>query len=287
MRTFSKEELFFLDMHYNLPVDRTGLLPHFNFTTDEYPVPKAGSLVTLEECINNRCAEIAKLDKPCLWWSGGIDSTVIFYGLKDMGIEFECTLSNDAKEEYPSLYQEIKDGLHKGVTPVSTKVILPENREGRSFITGELGDQIIGSDRFIWGFHKLRTLEFRNKPAEEYFPIDRCGDFYKVLRVILEKQDFTIGEFTWAINFLFKFRHVVARAYNLFDLKKTEVMHFYGSDLFQRWGLQNYESNVSFDTLPNYKMSYKDYIYAHNGDEDYRINKLKILSLKDNLGKVD
>ena len=267
-----------------MPCDRTGLLSHCIQTqVPEFPVPDKGEVVSLKDCIEDQCKKLAKIQRPVLMWSGGIDSTLVFYALKECGIRFECTISEDAKAEYPRLYEEIRQNKHKGVTPVSTKVILEENRSSRTFITGEIGDQIIGTDKFIT---KYTDFNSRNRPAEEEFTSAEYKEYYIAIRKVLGKNDLTVAEFAWALNFLFKFRHVAYRSYVYFGFKREQVIHFFLTDMFQRWSLHNYESNVNFASTTDYKMAYKDYIYNINGDADYRTNKVKIPSLNGQIGKV-
>lgn len=280
----SDEEILFLRSWNIIPCDRTGLLSHcLQFQTPNLSVPDKGSPVSLQECIASRCSELSRLKNPVLMWSGGIDSTLVFYALKESGIRFECTISEDAKTEYPRLYEEIRNNEHEGVTPVSTKVILEENRSNKTFITGEIGDQIIGTDKFLT---KYTDFNSRSRPAEEEFTSAEYKEYYTAIRKVLGKNDLTVAEFAWALNFLFKFSHVAHRTRNYFNFKKNEVVHFFLTDMFQRWALHNYESNVNFDSITDYKMAYKDYIYSINGDAEYRTNKVKIPSLNGQIGRV-
>lgn len=263
-----------------MPVDRTGLLSDCLYNVDEeHPVPSSSDIVTLEQCINARCEEIAKLDNLSLMWSGGIDSTLVFYALINHGIPFECVGDHESIAEYPELADQIMRGQFSGVEWVDRRnVNRYEYYRNRNLVTGELGDQMVGTDKLI---DHYSDKSVRLQDAESKFCPKDYARYYDAIRKVLGKDDLTVAEFAWAMNFLFKFTYVKKRMKKHFALPDhSNLHHLFSSDMFQQWALQNYTDTVHFDEITDYKMPYKDYIYSHNGDDHYRINKIKIGSLK-------
>jgi len=263
-----------------MPVDRTGLMSHCLYNADyEYPVPDIGDPVTLEECINQRCEELKQLENIILTWSGGIDSTLAFYALKAHGIPFKCTVDENSQREYPKLYQEIINGKHEGVTAIDLgEALTGDHKADSNYVTGELGDQMCGSDKLLTMPH----LPNRKKLATTYYAPCYMGEYYAAIEHLLDRDDLTVAEFTWAMNFFFKFTNVRKRCAKFFKLEESQTHHFFNSVSFQRWALQNYTQNVHFEQITQYKEPFKKYILDQSGDTDYYTRKVK----KGSLGSI-
>jgi len=276
-KPLSREEKLVLGLWGVMPVDRTGMMSHCLYNADhEHPVPDVGDPITLEECINQRCEELKQLDNIILTWSGGIDSTLAFYAMKANGIPFKCTVDENSQREYPKLYQEIINGQHEGVTAIDLDEALTNERKTiTNYVTGELGDQMCGSDKLL----DMPHLPTRTKLATKYYKPCQFGEYYAVIEHILDRDDLTVAEFTWAINFLFKFTDVRKRCTKFFKLEESQTHHFFNTVSFQRWALQNYTQNVHFEQITQYKESFKKYILDQSGDTDYYTRKVKRGSL--------
>lgn len=257
-------------------MDRTGLaetLP--NEYTISIPSDTSVS-VSLEECIADSINSIKELDKELiLLWSGGIDSTLTFYALIDADVEFSVQLNGDSKIEHPVLFKKIVNGEFPQVTSVirrSGSLSLSDSAD-ICYITGEIGDQCCGS--------ALMEKYSKEKREGSYkrFMNGRIVRMTKDSVVsLLGDQDFTTAEYLWALNFIFKYENVVNRLKVQGD--DVNLYHFFNTDMFQIWAIQNYKTNASFEEWNDYKEAFKTYIYEQDGDEDYFINKTKVGSLK-------
>jgi len=276
---FSDEEIVFIRKWGIMPIDRTGLLHDclHNVNTDS-PLPDATDEVTLQQCIDERCGEIAGKPDIALMWSGGIDSTLAFYALVDHGISFECLGDQKSVAEYPELADQIKRGQFSGVEWVDRpRSTYDSYYKTRTLVTGELGDQMVGTDKLIFSYpdKQVREQDSKSEFGDKVF--DRYHD---AIKTVLGRDYLTVAEFAWAMNFLFKFTNVKRRMKRIFNLDRQDrLSHFFDSQSFQRWALQNYRDNVHFDEVTDYKMAYKDYIHSHNGDDSYRSSKVKEGSL--------
>lgn len=263
-----------------MPVDRTGLMSHCLYNADhDHPIPDVGDSITLEECINQRCEELKHLDNIILTWSGGIDSTLAFYALKAHDILFKCTVDENSQREYPKLYQEIVNGQHEGVTAIDLcEALTGDHKSATNYVTGELGDQMCGSDKLL----DMPYLPNRKRLATTYYKPCAMGEYYAVIEHVLDRDDLTVAEFTWAMNFFFKFTDVRKRCTKFFKLEEGQTHHFFNSVNFQRWALQNYTQNVHFEQITQYKEPFKKYILDQSGDTDYYTRKVK----KGSLGNI-
>ena len=69
-------------------VDRTGHANNFNFVYDPIPT-NFDNVLSWKECCLKRAEELWKIGKPItLFWSGGIDSTVVFCALRETKKDF-------------------------------------------------------------------------------------------------------------------------------------------------------------------------------------------------------
>ena len=275
---FSSDECAFVRLWGISPVNRSGLLQdHFSRSVDCHPIPSIGDQVTLEDCIQDRIESLRHADHIALMWSGGIDSTLVFHALVDAEIPFLCVGNRFSVAEYPLLAEQVKSGRFKGVEWVERIDALKDGfLDGKTVLTGELGDQMIGSDILI---NKFLDVDLRKSQAEKVFDRPEWSACYEILDKKLDLQSPTVGEFSWAMNFLFKFAYVHLRLRRHMKINKdVEIAHFFDSDLFQRWAMQNFSETVHFKEVSDYKMQYKKHIYRLNNDIDYLKNKIKFPS---------
>lgn len=74
-------------------------------------------------------------------WSGGLDSSLVLWLCLDKKLDFEVYLSDTSMIEYPYLYKHLRQSDIKMLSSQSINLERP-------IVTGELGDQIFGSDIF-------------------------------------------------------------------------------------------------------------------------------------------
>lgn len=278
MNKFSNDECAFSKLWKIIPTNRSGLFQdQFNRNTDSHPIPIISNQVTLEDCIEDRIKSLVNTDSVVLMWSGGIDSTLVFYSLVDAGIPFLCVGNRFSVSEYPLLAQQIKSGRFNGVKWVERIDALKEGfLKGKTVLTGELGDQIIGSDILI---NKFLDYDLRKSQSEKIYNRSEWSTSYKIIDKKFNLKSPTVGEFSWAMNFLFKFAFVHNRLRTNMKINKdVKIIHFFDSDLFQQWSIQNFNETVHFKKIEDYKMQYKNYIYSINKDINYLKNKIKMPS---------
>lgn len=258
-----------------LPKDRTG---HSNFINTDVelgvtPLPSKITSPSLQDCIDDRLANIASKPNLALLWSGGIDSTLVFYALIDAGVDFTVYGNDTSLSEHPELGKKIKSGYFSSAAWQDLTDLKEADFDGKTIITGEIGDQCVGSDYLL-----TMSLETRSKDYKTRYSSDGIQIFTEAAKDILNRQDMTVGEMTWAFNFFWKYDAVTERmAWALYD---GNIDHFFNSELFQCYALNNYQTSTAFNRNTDYKTAYKDWIFSHDNDDFYRKHKLKIGSLK-------
>ena len=272
-------------------------------------IPKCAPM-TLEQAIEDRMAYFKKLAENkelILLWSGGIDSTLAFYSLNDADISFIVFCDENSQKEYPFLYDKIAGNEFKNVKMLNydrQNLLKYISNPNYAFVTGELGDQTLGSMitmnfsfaerqmKLSEGIEKNIFLHVYNKQnsVNEDIPIftqeiiDFCTEGVSEVIENYSLDDTTVSEFLWAENFVYKYAIVYFRLLSQNFIPcgpQTNVHHFYSSEKFQQYSLTHYKENCYFENLNNYKDSFKKMIFRHNKDRDYLKNKIKVPSLKD------
>jgi len=303
-------------MHGCAVVDRTGMV---NFSTSkqvtDHPMPDFNIKEerSIDEIILER-AEILwqwieKGDKlGMLWWSGGIDSTamivamiqtstpirmqLIKVGLNQRSIEEYPLFFNKYIKQLPQMFISHNDGLQ-----IDLDVL---------HISGEIGDQIFGSDYlracfggggriFAGQEHFLGNIKApwedvmslfvrdqllaKNLPAEYHATL---MDTYNMLNVNAPLEIVTLFDFWWWSNFNLKYTHVANRLQlnsSNSALAHKRIDSFFDSDTFQRWSVNNHDKKIG-DTWKSYKAPLKDFVYSFTKDRDWQKNKTKVQSLR-------
>ncbi len=261
------------------PIDRTGTMTGVIDTDTTNPIPAfVTSSISIDDLITQRGEEIKAMGKDIyLLWSGGIDSTTAFYALVRTGASFTVIMDDDSAKEYPMLSNQIQSGsVYPQVKVMLNKSLSTIDVTKSIMVTGEIGDQISGSMKFINFDAAQRSAVYtENIPALIYTNLDPV-----VSKVLGDISKFTTAEYLWALNFIFKYTHVVDRMNNLVALHGFEFVHFFNTDPFQIWALNNYHQFCNFGSFYDYKKQLKQYIFSINGDDMYFKFKTKVPSLK-------
>ena len=162
------------------------------------------------------------------------------------------------------------------VTPVHLPPHLDQLVESFNLVTGELGDQLFGSDLMFRNTWRPNLL----KPFVDVMP----QPFLDAIAVQLDKAPIAIkdtAELLWWSNFSLKYQFVQYRMYSQGLDPRSNTYHFFGHADFDRWAITNRTINKRWITQAdqNYKQVAKDYIYAQFKDPDYR-DKRKQWSLR-------
>jgi hypothetical protein len=203
-----------------------------------------------------------------LSWSGGIDSTTLVASILEVASpedrkRLTIVLSHHSVLENPSYYENyICDLPYKNILEDLSKQLMKENAV---LITGELGDQLFGSDFLI-------DQDFGEDYKTSATRIIGKGMFER-LHPIVGEAPFPIRsahDFFWWFNFTQKWQFVKYRCYehttwNLQAKYGQHIEHFFDSIDFQLWSLQNHDlkHNGSWAT---YKTAAKDFLFQVTKD---------------------
>lgn len=231
-----------------------------------------------ESIVREQAQIIKNQDKNVhLMLSGGIDSVLVFYALVEAGVVFTVHFNELSEAEYPKLIGEIENGEFNNVTPINhTKTPRKFSEfDNKIVVTGEIGDQIFGSDQIFDHY-----MEQRNMPYKLVIPIEVWKATKPTTDLILEPKDTaTTAQWMWCINFIYKFKKVNKRICKGFGVSKQELWNFFGAPDFQAWAMTHQLENSKYNKY-TYKMPSRDYIFSQNGDTIYRDTKTKIGSLR-------
>lgn len=288
-----------------MPVDRIGnnniLDLHFS------PIPKFTSdALSFDECMMAAAEEIWELERDVrVMWSGGIDSTAVYYALwatKPANRILSVILIQESITEAPNTY------LHICHSNPHTYLITYEEMMSHEFcasnsltITGEAGDMIFGCGALLKPYfnHYLDPWEtLLDWPYEKMFPrqdettgypgtassIIRRDHMFEFIFEHIDTAPFeikTMIDLWWWMNFSIGWDNTHHR-FPIRNCKSTNwhnFIAFFDTEEFQKWALENHHHNIG-GTWKTYKWPAKEFIFKHNGDRDYLQNKTKEKSLK-------
>lgn len=304
------------NMHGCPVVDRTGMVKFgtSKLVTD-HPMPDFNEIEsnTLGYLMVERAEELWQWIEDegrlgIIWWSGGIDSTALLVAMfktatPDRMRLIKIGLNERSIEEYPSFFENYikkipytfishNDGMQIDLTSLH--------------ITGEIGDQIFGSDylRACFGgggrdfpgkehfmgninapwqdvMSKFVTDQLISKNLPTEYHAELMG-IYELLNTKAPLPINTLFDFWWWSNFNLKYTHVSNRLQlNSPDalVASKRVKSFFDSDKFQRWSVSNHDKKIG-DTWKSYKLPLKRFVYKFNKDKQWYDNKTKVQSLR-------
>lgn len=247
-----------------------------------------------------RAAELFKMRTGPVYvsWSGGIDSTTTLLSLLTVASESDrkrlvVVLSHHSVLENPSFYQKYVVGLpYLNILddiPARLKV-----DPTALFVTGELGDQLFGSDILSSACEKFGDEILHESYLDTGAKIIECDSLlaglgnpmFERLQPIADECPFPIRsshDFWWWWNFTQKWQHVKYRVYHQtsWPMEVTyekSVRHFFDSVEFQLWSLENHDLKIR-KTWNSYKFAAKEFIANLTGDSR-QLNLPKIQSLE-------
>lgn len=249
--------------------------------------------LTYGDVCDKRAIELLKISGDIfVMWSGGIDSTCVLVSI----------LKNWPAQELKRITvlcntDSIKE--NKKFLPIITKNFKIETSSDRieeflkrgHVITGELGDQLFGSDIVgecvrRWGDSviKMPWQEVAPRLFEEFSPDKGKPTYSNYVEIVKESpiELKTVHDFFWWLNFSQKWQHVKLRTlgsktWTNPKLYFPKLVHFYETIDFQVWSLHNQDKKIK-DKWVTYKYTSKDYIVDYSKDTDYTY-KLKLPSL--------
>ncbi len=254
---------------------------------------------TWADCNDSRACEIENLnyDKYILMYSGGIDSTnmlsAIFrnWSAKNLA-KLTLAYSHHSIDENPEFYNSY---IHKYPYINSLENLsLYLRRPKTILITGELGDQLFGSDILLPAVKKygdnFLNLDYKTKSAlaiAAYIGHEQnAKKIFNHFLPITEECPFKLAsthDFFWWLNFTQKWQHVKYRFLENqnWPLKiqyGKQILHFYDTLDFQHWSLHNHSEKKMLH-WNDYKMTAKNYIYSFT-KKTSQLNLKKVQSLE-------
>jgi len=243
-----------------------------------------------------------------IWWSGGIDSTALLVAMirtstPDRMRLVKVGLNQRSIAEYPSFFDKYVKKL---------PFIFVSHNDGQQIdltsvhITGEIGDQIFGSDylqacfngggrNFIGKKHfdgnidapwqDVMSLFVRDQLKERDLPASYKApmmETYEKLNTGSPIEINSLFDFWWWSNFNLKYTHVANRLQlNTSDIPTASkrVKAFFDTEEFQRWSIANHDKKIK-NTWKSYKYPLKRFVYNFNKDIDWFKHKTKVQSLR-------
>ena len=220
-----------------------------------------------------------------LLWSGGIDSTVALYAFARTDIPINVHYDVSAKQECPTGWDALESGRYSNITSINhgyvnerfalrTPLVPYAKDTGNIFVTGEIGDNIMGSARVF-----LYPKEVRNDHFNKVIPEWITKMLHQSLMCVLNQKDVSLKQWTWAWSFMIKYQYCQVRCHEQYNIAPypplNNAFHFFDTPNFQRWAVTNQDEINSWQEIPEYKMPLKQFIYEQNGDKEWRDNKLK------------
>lgn len=242
-----------------------------------------------------------------VWWSGGIDSTALLVAMLRTATPeriklIKVGMNERSINEYPLFFNKYVRDLPYTFMPQAAGRDIDLNV---LHITGEIGDQLFGSDYleacFAGGGREFQgkkhfvgninapwqdtmsrfvrdQLQYMNLPSEYVQPI---MDTYEKLNTASPIEINTLFDFWWWSNFNLKYSNVVGRI--PMSTQQPHIAHkcivaFFNTPDFQRWSVFNHDKKIG-STWKSYKKELKQFVFDFNKDKDWFTHKTKGASL--------
>jgi len=269
-------------MWTNTPLNRRANIPRVPGWINDYPTHVVRQLKlsttnkTLEELSQARAVELLSTNRPIkFFWSGGIDSTLaLTYLLINLTTPDQITVMHtcESEDENPRYVDYIKSF---GVELVSwsDSWAIPFAKDDL-VVTGTTCDQLTASvDESFYHDH----LTWLNRPWPEYFEFRGAGPELIARCQLLFGDLTTTLEARWWFYFYIRHQFWTVKDWNL-NLENgpgKNVVCFFDTAEFDAWSYTNRNRLFLDDTWKEYKGEFKQAIYQHWPDLDYRLNKTK------------
>jgi hypothetical protein len=257
---------------------------------------------SFEDLAFNRANDIrikTKDSKVYLMYSGGIDSTTSLVSMinswpKEDLERLHILMSYRSIEEFPDMWKDINN-IFKGRI-INSLTNTDKLLDDGYIITGELGDQVFGSDVIIplVDLYGEAAINMPWKNNINYFykrffgatfrpNVDMFVDVYSTTLPYCPFEIKTCFDFVWWFSFtnkwqLVKYRHLAQKRFSNPQESFSRIMHFFDTPEFQRWSLDNPDKKIK-NTLNTYKYTAKEFIVKYTNHTDY-LKKPKVGSLQ-------
>jgi hypothetical protein len=258
--------------------------------------------ISFEDQAHKTAIEIknkTKDSKVFLMYSGGIDSTAALvaimntWGKEDLERVY-ILMSYKSIEEFPSMWKTINK-IFKGRilnSLLDTNAFLSEGY----MITGEMGDQLLGSDILIplvdlYGDAGINmpwkdniNYFYKRFFLKDFRPyVDLFVDMHSQTLPYCPFEIKTCAQFLWWFNFtnkwqLVKYRMLEQKRFTNKRKSFEKLIHFYDTPTFQKWSMDTPDLKIQ-NNLLSYKFCAKEFIVKYTKYKEY-LNKPKVGSLQ-------
>ena len=282
--------------------DRTGALAHPLRIENLRPMPMIEQTFSrsLEALVIERALSIAAEGLPIrLFWSGGIDSTLVVSAFIMAGVpvdQLELLYTHDSVTEYPDyLVKFVPEGVRRTEVKAFPHHNFVPDQAAHQFVelpcmgdfvdpallnvTGGLGDKLFNSHTLLTRFGYARAL----KPYRSVLPaslVDAAEPLVAACPLPIQ----TLSQFSWWVYFALNYQDELLQILaGVSDDSVTAKQHalrvFFDTEGFQQWSF-HHRDQVATDDPAKLKLEAKRLIFKHTGDAKYLETKLKSGSLK-------
>lgn len=263
-------------------IDRFGVLPAALPAAVVTPIPDglASFAKSFAQCAQERAQALVDSGRPLtIYWSGGIDSSVIMAALAAVGAPADqicVNLTWNSVMENPVFFRKlIRAYPHKLAVELNND-LTGDVDPASLVVTGDPGDMLFGSSA---------TATFT--PTQLFAPYAPAlgADVGELIGPLLGKSPRPIATLLDAMSFLavvgkwqymsLKWRCTVDPARNA---RAANIVNFFETDDFQRWALVSDEPRLLPGDVRTHKWAAKLFLHAQVPDEVYLRTKIKIHS---------
>lgn len=250
------------------------------------PVGELVQPASIYDICMNRAIELAALvqntDKKIhVFWSGGIDSTVVLMCLREAlpANKIVVLYTPESLAEYQGFFEQHIQGTFETFKFSMGTIWQAINHacENGIAVTGEIGDQVYGSVLYL-----DRGKDWLKQPWENFNEsLTASEDYQKFVQACPQKIT-TTAEFLWWVNYSMKYQLVQCRM--LLDNTVSELnknfYHFFDTKAFNDYAVSTpMEDKMPAYELEAYKKPLRDVIYQLSNDATYAYTKPKVRSL--------
>lgn len=285
---------------YNIvPNKKINILPTFNSSLETTELIDKRSIELQEQC--------QKYNKTYLFWSGGIDSTLILSAILKNWNDFSnliIVLNSKSIDEYPEMYYKYIAGK---LDIIDTDLFFDKKikfSHDNLYISGNMGDCIasfVGYQGFKKMFPNIANKSWKTnfKSIIDYYNHNNVAKNgkYAASQVIesfiqLPVQPVTVFDFLWWMEFnwawdidlyifLWSF-HDIDYPLDMKRFVEDNIFLYFNTVDFQNWAVNLMGTNLAIHNEIS-KYPFKKYIYDFNHDENYFKYKEKEFSVSKNL----
>jgi hypothetical protein len=242
--------------------------------------------ISLHQACRIRTQEIIDRNQPIvIFWSGGIDSTLLLCFLFDQLKNFDqlkIYYTPDSVRENPEFVDYIKKfGVEMVRWDTEYNILFNQDQ---LIVTGDHGDCISGY--IEQDFYNLNK-EWLLRPWQDFFQFKGL-DPNHITRIehIIDQQNIgnivNLIDLNWWFHMYVTYQYWTVRSwtFNLENVSVDNNLGFFDCDIMNQWSLTNRNVLSQHPSQTNYKQCYRDEIAKFWPNSNYVANKPKVKSLQ-------